>query len=90
MTPFHIPAFNFDSIPFDLSGKRDGEDCWIERICVAGSKHDLFDYLGEDVIEAIAEGVDKHLAREAAAQRADAAWAAYHQRREEAFDRCPA
>lgn len=89
MTPF-TTTLTFDGIPLDLSGKRDAEDCWLTTVCVAGTPYDLFDKLAEGEIERLAELADAHLAREAAEERAHAAWAKYQQRREEAYDRCPA
>lgn len=69
MTPFTLTAFNFDGIPLDLSGKRDEDDCWIERVCVAGTQHDLTDVLADGVIERLAYMADAHLSSQYRDQR---------------------
>jgi len=71
MNAFQITSFNYDGIPLDLSGKRDAEDCWIERVCVAGTQHNVIDMLDDTVIGRLVELADAQLAREAAAIRAD-------------------
>lgn len=65
MTPFTLNSFNYDGIPLDLVGKRDAEDCWIERVCVAGSQHDITEMLADGVIDRLAELADAELARDA-------------------------
>ena len=72
MTPFTIKSFIYDGVPLDLAGKRDAEDCWIERVCVAGTQHDIFDMVEEGVIDRLCQLADAHLSDEAKRFNAEA------------------
>lgn len=65
MTPFTLLAFDYEGTPFDLAGRRDEDDCWVERVCVAGTPYDISDHLAKGVIDRIAELADAQLARDA-------------------------
>jgi hypothetical protein len=71
MTPFTITGFIYDGLPLDLTGKRDAEDCWVERVCVAGTQHNVVELLDKGVIDRLCELADAQLTRDAAMQRSE-------------------
>lgn len=71
MTPFTTPL-TYENIPLVVSGRRDAEDCWVEKVCVKGTEHDISDMLGEGVVERLAQMADVIMTQRGKEERADA------------------
>lgn len=71
MTPY-TTHLTYENIPLVVSGKRDAEDCWVEKVCVAGTQHNIVEQLAEGVVERLAEMADVIMTQRGKEDRADA------------------